>query len=290
MSKTSLKVIVGIVTRDRAAILPKAIDSALAQNCESYGVWVLDDGSADNTRDLSVRYSQVAWINWPNSQGLMAARNYLMNYAAADYFVSLDDDAWFLKGDEIQTAINYLESHPEVAVVAFDILSPDNKTVRARTTPRPSPTFVGCGHIVRLAAIKKTGGYVIAPGGYGSEEKDLSLRLIDAGYKLILMPGVHVWHDKTMLSRDLVEQHRSGVCNDFAMTLRRTPLGLLPVALVAKLYRHFRFSYAHKLERPFWQGVQLFLRSIPELWQTREPVRFSTLQEYLKTSREHASE
>ena len=276
------KVVLGIVTRDRELILPKAIDSAVVQNYTNCGICVLNDGSTDATSDLATRYPQVTFINWPLSHGYVAARNYLMRNLAADYFVSLDDDARFVKGDEIAVAIAFLEKNPDVAVVAFDILSPDRRTAQHRTEPRPAPTFIGCGHVMRLAAIRKIGGYVPAPGGYGGEEKDAALRLIDAGYKIVLLPGVHVWHDKTAVARDLFEQHRSGVCNDFAMTLRRTPLAALPAALIVKLYRHFRFARSHSLEKPFWQGVKLFVQSIPELWQSREPVRLSALQQYLK--------
>jgi GT2 family glycosyltransferase len=285
------KVVIGIVTRDRALILPKAIDSALAQNYGGLAVCVSNDGSVDDTSALSERYPQITWIDWPESQGYVAARNYLMRHdRSADYFASLDDDSRFVKGDEVSLAVNYLEAHPDVAVVAFDILSPDNQSARPRGGPHATPTFIGCGHVLRLAAIKKAGGYVAAPGGYGGEEKDLSLRLMDAGYRLVLMPGVHVWHDKTAVARDLPEQHCSGVSNDFAMTLRRTPFVLLPVALIAKLYRHFRFSQAHRLLPSFWKGLRLFLRSAPELWQTREPVRFSTLQKYLRISRDRSYE
>lgn len=279
------KIVLGIVTRDRAMVLPRAINSALAQECPNYGVCVLNDGSADDTSVRVAQHEHVTLIDWPHSQGYVAARNYLMRNLAADYFVSLDDDAWFLQGDEIAAAVDYLEKHPDVAVAAFDILSPGNETEHARSEPRLAPTFIGCGHVVRLGAIKKIGGYIPAPGGYGGEEKDLSLRLIDGGYKVMLLPGVHVWHEKTAIARDLFEQHRSGVCNDFAMTLRRTPLAALPVALMAKLYRHFRFARSQALEKPFRQGLKLFIQSLPELWQSREPVRLSSLRKYLEISR-----
>src|SRR5689334_3307932 len=122
------KAVIGIVTRNRAAILPAAIDSALAQRYSNFGVCVLNDGSTDATGDVAANYPQIVLINWPSSQGYVAARNYLMRNLAADYFVSLDDDAKFLNGDEIATAIAFLEKHPDVAVVAFDILSPDRRT------------------------------------------------------------------------------------------------------------------------------------------------------------------
>lgn len=209
----------------------------------------------------------------------------MMTWLEADYFVSLDDDAWFLRGDEIAAAIQLLKRLPEVAAVAFDILSPDRPDSRAREEPRPAAMFPGCGHVVRLKAARSVGLYEATPGSYGGEEKDLCLRLIDAGYEIVSLPGVHVWHEKTLLARDIPAQHRSGVCNDLAMTLRRTPVLILPVALVSKLYRHFMVSWQHRLVRPFFQGLGLFVRAFPAVWRSRMPVRMATLRTFMRLSR-----
>jgi len=61
--------------------------------------------------------------------------------------------------------------------------------------------------------------------------------LLDAGYDSIKLKGVHVWHDKTAVARQPEEQLRSGVCNDLVMAMRRTPILLLPAAIVSKFYR-----------------------------------------------------
>jgi GT2 family glycosyltransferase len=278
-------VLLGIVTRNRAAVLGKAIQSALGQSYRQLNIAVVNDGSTDDTADLAARYPAVQWMNLAESCGYVAARNQLMTETDAEYFVSLDDDAWFLSNDEIGIAINFLQQQAKMAVAAFDILSPGDEQIQQRKSPAPVATFVGCGHVMRLAAFREVGGYVASPGSYGVEEKDLSLRLMDRDYEISILPGVHVWHNKTAVARDLAEQHRSGVCNDFVMTLRRTPLVVLPIALMAKLYRHFRFSRAHNLESSFWKGLQQFVRSLPELWPSRHPVRVSTLRSYLQLSR-----
>jgi glycosyltransferase involved in cell wall biosynthesis len=278
------RVVVGIVTRDRASVLRKALQSAFAQDYPNLEVRVVNDGSKDETGELSSEYPTIKWTNSQESRGYISGRNYLMSEANADYYVSLDDDSWFVVGDEIRVAVAFLESHPDVAAVGFDILSPDKATVRERSEPRDIAMFIGCGHVVRLAATLLHGNYVPAPGEYGGEEKDLALRLMDAGYRVMSLPGVHVWHDKTTLAREQPAQHRSGVCNDLAMTLRRTPLFVLPIALLAKLYRHHRFARTHQLGRPFREGVRLFLRSIPRLWGTRRAVRLATLRRYVRLS------
>ena len=281
----SCAIVVGICTRNRASILPKAVASALSQRGCPLRVAVVDDGSTDDTDAVSRQFPTIQWTRWVSNRGYMAARNHLMSLPGADYFVSLDDDAWFLRGDEIAVAIQVLEQRPRVAAVAFDVLSPDRQDAQAREEPRSTAMFFGCGHVVRLAAVRSVGFYEATPGSYGGEEKDLCLRLIDAGYEIVSLPGVHVWHDKTLLARDIPAQHRSGVCNDLVMTLRRSPALLLPVALASKLYRHFVVSWRHELIGPFFEGLALFMRAFPAVWRSRMPVRVATLRTFMRLSR-----
>jgi GT2 family glycosyltransferase len=285
MSEHRMNVLIGIVTKNRANILPKAIASAVAQEGLKLQVSVIDDGSTDTTLSLPAKFSTVCWIRRNVSLGYMTARNELMKSDNLDYFVSLDDDAWFLEGDEIAVAIDYLENNRSVGAVAFDILSPDRPEAMPRIKPQPAAMFIGCGHVLRLAAIRQVGFYELTPGSYGGEEKDLCLRLMDAGFQIVRLPGVHVWHDKTPVARHIPAQHVSGVCNDLVMTLRRAPLILLPMAIMAKFYRHFCHSRRHQLARPCLKGFSLFIRSIPVVLRTRKPVRIQTLRKFIRLSR-----
>ena len=279
------RALVGIVTCNRADILPKALRSALEQSHRPLEVMVIDDGSADSTPSIAPRFTEVAWKRRDQGEGYMSARNEFMARPGFDYFVSLDDDAWFLKGDEIQIAIDFLEAHADVGAVGFDILSPDKPQPRERTAPVPAAMFIGCGHVVRLAALRTVGAYDPTPGGYGGEEKDLCLRLLDAGFQVMTLRGVHVWHDKTPVAREIPKQHRSGVCNDLVMTLRRTPLSALPLALPIKFLRHLQFAWNRSLLGPCLAGFGLFLRHSPALWKTRRPVRLETLKAFVRLTR-----
>jgi glycosyltransferase involved in cell wall biosynthesis len=284
MEKSSMRgrVLIGIVTKDRADILPKAIESALSQEGAWIRVSVIDDGSQDATPEVQQRFRSVEWIRWPDSRGHMTARNFWMSRGAEDYFVSLDDDAWFQKGDEIEKACLIMDGNARIGAIAFDILSPDRPESKARVGVEHVACFIGCGHMLRLSAVREVGGYEVFPGMYGAEEKDLCLRLMDAGYDIVRSKGVHVWHDKTAVARQIPAQHRSGVCNDLVMTLRRTPSYLLPAAMIAKLYRHFLFAVRKGLTRPALAGFALFFRSLPEAWRSRKPVKASTLRVFMK--------
>jgi GT2 family glycosyltransferase len=283
------RVIVGIVTWNRAEILPQAITSALAQEYPHLQVALVDNASTDATNALATAFPTVQWMRWNENRGYMAARNHFMAMDGAAYFVSLDDDAWFLQGDEIRIAVDYLEQHVQVAAVAFDIVSPDRPQSVPRSEAHPTAMFIGCGHVLRLSAVREVGEYEATPGSYGGEEKDLCLRLLDAGYQIVKLPGVHVWHDKTPVARDLPSQHRSGVCNDLVLTLRRTPTMLLPLALPAKLYRHWKFSRSHGLTRACFEGFKLFFRALPQVWRSRRPVKAATLRAFVRLTAERST-
>ncbi len=281
----SAAILIGIVTRNRAGILPKALASALAQAVPNLQVAVIDDGSTDDTSKLRTQFPQVSWVRRETGQGYMSARNELMARPGYDFFVSLDDDAWFLRTDEIAVALQLLNAQPSVAAIAFDILSPDRAQEAERTAPQPTAVFIGCGHMLRLSAVREVGDYEATPGNYGGEEKDLCLRLMDAGHQVVRLPGVHVWHDKTMVARDFPQQLRSGVCNDLVIALRRTPLVLLPVALPAKFWRHLVFAWRIGMLTPCFAGFGLFLGSLPTAWWLRKPVRVQTLRAYMRLAR-----
>ena len=280
--------LVGIVTHNRAGILPKAIQSALSQGYPNLEVAVFDDGSDDGTPALKADFPTVKWHRSDDTRGYMEGRNQLMRTASAEYYLSLDDDAWFVSGDEIAVAVDYLQANATVAALAFDILSPDQPLPIVRGEPRPAAAFIGCGHILRIAALREAGLYIPSPGLYGSEEKDLCLRLLDQNWETHLLPGVHVWHDRSMVARNLWEQHQSGVCNDLAFALRRCPLPLMLMVLPGKILSHLRFAVHHRLLRPCLAGVCLFLRHALAVWRSRSPVGAATFGKFLRRSRQRS--
>ncbi len=279
-----MKVLIGITTRNRSAILPKAIESALAQTYAAKEVAVFDDGSTDETPSLRQSFPQVKWYESTEHIGLINARNKLMQETDADYYLSLDDDAWFIAGDEIEQGIRLMEAHPDTAAIAFDILSPDRAAPNPRQAPYQTHLFIGCGHILRLSAVKEIGYYSSSHGFYGCEEKDLSIRLLDKGYKITFLPGVHVWHDKTVLARNAEAQHQSGVFNDLVFTFRRTPTLLLPAILTYRIVTHLQFARKRQLMKPCLGGISSFFSAIPKIYTTVQPVGMKAFFEFKQLS------
>lgn len=271
------RVLIGITTQNRASILPQAIRSACAQQFPGCRVAVIDDASTDSTPEFAADFPSVSWRRHERPCGYRENRNLLMRETDADYYVSLDDDAWFLIGDEIGQAVAVMDSDPSVGAVAFDILSPDRPNPVPRTAPEIARMFIGCGHMLRLSAVRAAGFYAPTPGEYGTEEKDLCYRLADLGFVVVKLPGVHVWHDKAWTGRDWYPLHRSGVCNELAMTVRRCPLPDLALVLPLKLASFLRFWIRRPTYlRAGFAGVLTFIRHLPRTWRTRQPVRRRT--------------
>lgn len=285
-----MKVLIGITSKNREAILPKAITSGLTQSYPDKEVAVYDDASTDGTARLAPKFPQVKWVLSNVPHGYVYARNMFLTLSPNDAFCSLDDDSWFLTDNGLDVAVSYMKGHPEVGAIAFDILSPDNDDKQRLTTVNPVETamYIGCGHLLRTDVVKKLNGYIPNPGFYGGEEKDLCIRLMNAGYKIVKLEGLYIWHDKTSVARNLPRQHRSGVCNDMVFTYRRVPGWLLLPVLGYKLYSHLKFSAFYKqasLIIPCLQGFGDFFRFLFRGNKQRKAVSYNTYRKFRLLSR-----
>jgi hypothetical protein len=92
MSEALISVI--IPAYNRAELLPRAIESVLAQQGVTTQLIVVDDGSTDNTQQVVARYPGAIYYRQPN-RGQAAARNLGLRHANGVFVASLDsDDYW----------------------------------------------------------------------------------------------------------------------------------------------------------------------------------------------------
>jgi GT2 family glycosyltransferase len=279
------KVLIGITSKNRASILPKSINSALGQHYADKEVAVFDDHSTDGTEKLAAQYLQVKWYFSKEEKGYLFARNMFLQSTDAVYYCSLDDDSWFLNESQLQHAVEYMDANPNVAVLAFKILSDDlKKELKRGNVIVETNNFIGCGHMLRVDAVKSVGSYAVNPGFYGGEEKDLCIRLMDKGYSIIRFPSVEIWHDKTSIARDFPLQHRSGVCNDLVFMWRRTPFIYLVPSLIIKLYKHLLYAVRFKdapLTKSCLKGFGDFFGALFRGKIRRNAVSIKTFKKYL---------
>lgn len=281
----SSKVLIGITSKNRYPILPKSINSALSQEYANKEVSVFDDNSTDDTWKLQKDYPNVKWYMSKEEKGYLFARNMFLETTDADYYCSLDDDSWFIEIDKLKAAVAYMEASPQVGALSFKILSNDlRREIKRGDAIVETNNFIGCGHMLRVKAVRAVGCYAVNPGYYGCEEKDLCIRLMDNGYTVVRFPEVEVWHDKTSMARDFPMQHRSGVCNDLVFMWRRTPTLYLIPSFFLKIYKHLSFSIGYKdanLLMPCLKGFGDFFKSLFSGKIKRDPVSVKGFKKYL---------
>ena len=105
-----------IPTYNRCEMVQKALNSILAQTLPPSSIWVIDDGSTDNTEQfITTHYPQVNYC-YQKNQGVSAARNLGILNSSSEWIVFLDsDDRWLPTKLEQQflktTTNNRLWSH-----------------------------------------------------------------------------------------------------------------------------------------------------------------------------------
>ncbi len=96
MSDFQDKALVSVIipTYNRAALIGRAIESAMGQTYPNKQIIVVDDGSTDNTARVVKEYPEVEYVYRPNG-GQAAARTTGLAAAKGVYIASLDsDDVW----------------------------------------------------------------------------------------------------------------------------------------------------------------------------------------------------
>jgi GT2 family glycosyltransferase len=284
-----MKVLIGITTRNRHSILVNAIESAMQQTYLDKYLEVYDDASDNFPNELYHKYSSVKWIMGNEQKGLLFARNMFLRDASQKLFCSLDDDSWFTSNTALEYAVQIMKNDHRIAAIAFDIKdSKDSEMPIVPIQAVETNMFIGCGHLLRIDHVRAVGQYEQLPGLYGGEEKDLCIRLMDAGYKIILLKGLYIWHDKTWLARDIYFQHRSGILNDLVFTYQRTPLIIMPFIFFIKLWRHYIFSITFKEQRlvkPFLLGTKDFFKHLLNGNIRYKPVRLRTYSKFMYLSK-----
>ena len=218
-----------IATFNRAAELRVALTRLAAQTHPPAEILVVDDGSTDGTgMMMRTEFPSVRYVRLPHHAGLIYARNFGFVNTSGDYVLSVDDDSWFVDPDGLARAVAHAEAHPDVAAIACNIETRDGLVYFPKTVaPFEVPWYVGCGHLLRRSAVAAIGLYMPELYRQG-EEKDRCLRLVGAGYRIVALPDVMVFHDKSEKGRKPGLERFYNHRNDLIREIARCPAALLP--------------------------------------------------------------
>lgn len=111
-----------IPTFNRSTTLDRAIQSVLHQEFKEYTLWVVDDGSTDDTPLLLKKWQsffptgQMKIISLPNNKGVSSARNLGIKAGQAPWVAFLDsDDEW--KKEKLLQQVKWSKKHPQYPLI-----------------------------------------------------------------------------------------------------------------------------------------------------------------------------
>ncbi len=190
-----------ITSKDRPALLEKAIESVQQQTvtCE---LVIVDDGSQDSSTQemMQQKFPNVVFHRNESPLGIIAARNHAFGLATGDIIFTLDDDAVFAQNDLVEKVLQDFH-YPFIGVVTIPLIDhlPDGKVVQRApiATTREedflcSCNFSGGANALRARVFKQIGGYI--GNGRQSEERSVAIRFAEQGLFIKIAEQCHIDH------------------------------------------------------------------------------------------------
>ncbi len=124
-------------TYNRAACVTRAIASVLEQTYPNIELFVVDDGSTDNTREIveNIADTRLHYMRTPVNRGVAAARNAGIRRAKGAYIAFQDsDDVWM--PDKLEKQVAQLEQADNTMALSYHIMGRTVKDGSRRLVPR----------------------------------------------------------------------------------------------------------------------------------------------------------
>ncbi len=130
-----IKASIIITAYNSAAYIERSLKSALKQDFphNEYEVFVIDDGSTDETPEILKKHSDAIRVLRQQNQGFVSATNTGFRNAQGRYVTKLDSDDEF-GPDLLKEEVAILEAHPEIDFVYSDYCERFGDQVRIVTT------------------------------------------------------------------------------------------------------------------------------------------------------------
>jgi GT2 family glycosyltransferase len=212
-----------ICSRNGGAKLQRMLQSLRTQNAEIDEIILLDDGSDP---PLPNPGGEMKLIRHEQSRGYINSRNELARQARNEFMFFLDDDIVLDDVSAIKTAVEMMAADSMIGAVAYKQRAPDGTVPDVQPVYggeiRQIANYFGWAHLIRRSAWERVGPFVEF-FQYGYEEAEFSLRLLDAGYKVVGNPRLFVIHDVSDGSKNLPRRHFTNMRNVLLTCLLRYP-------------------------------------------------------------------
>jgi GT2 family glycosyltransferase len=288
------RITVGIPSRNRPESLLRCIRSLAAAADVIDRVVVVDDAS-DRPLEPLLRSelgddfsADLVVVRHDAQRGLAAGLNTAAAHAATEWILNLDDDALLLDRAALDSALAVADRDPGVGAVAFAQADCGGTPFPGFGQPSPAAypcyvaSFIGFAHLLRVPALRAAGGFREHIGSTG-DEKDLCMRMLDAGFHTVYLPHARVGHLLDPGGRSQCAYLHRVVRNDLLISVYNEPFPLPLITVPIRLARYFPMRRHLRVRDP-WGLYRLLARIRPDVaraWRERRPVRWRTLLRWL---------
>lgn len=296
---SSPKVSVVVITWNRREDVLETVRSVFEQPYQNLEVIVVDNGSTDGTAEaLREAYPGVRVIALETNTGVSAGRNAGIVVAQGEIIFCLDSDA-NPGHDTLVNLVRRFEQDPDLGVINSKVVNAYTKKLgdcpgwvySKKQMAKQDMEFLSWSLSETGAAIRKEvfdrAGVFWDKLFFLREGEELSLRVWDAGYKVLYYPKAVVYHRVSPRQRVAgVEYMYRDVMSSFFVCIARYPWWMLSFYLPLKLAAFLVQGIRRRRLKTVLQALLDVVRQLPALWRQRRPIRGDTARFYLRLQRE----
>lgn len=284
-----------ILTMNRSSHMQNVLKNISLQSYLPSEIIIVDNNSESkeqqNNENLAKQYNADYFLMDKNL-GVSGGRNYGLKRANGDIIIEIDDDAEFESKIAIEKVVKYFKKDKSIGILAFSIFKNKNFDVRREEFPffqkkkkitnelTPCGWFIGAGHAFRKQVFNKVNYYNdFYP--YGQEEIDFSIRVIDAGYKLLFARDIRIFHFKTDDARYITPINIAGLNLKNRIKVALLNLNIISV-LFFVLIRGCQYLIRYKTFKIITIAWKLLKNDLTYIKSNRKVVSYKTYLRLIK--------
>jgi GT2 family glycosyltransferase len=289
-----------IVTWNRKEDVLETIRSVYDQDYRNFEIVVVDNGSKDGTVEaMHQAYPRVKLVALDKNVGISIGRNAGIAVSSGDIIFCLDSDA-SPGNNSLTNIVHIFQTDPEIGVINSKIVNVfteeidggpgwaySEKQKANQDQEFFSWSFSEGGAAIRKEVFEKVGLFW-EKLFFGNEGQELSMRVLDAGYKILYYPRSIVYHRLSSQQRvGNQDREYQFLKNNLYIYIVRYPWWVLfwylPLKTSVVLIRSIKRGYFRYVLRALGDVIH----QLPSLLKQRNPIRTVTAWRYLKLQREH---
>ncbi len=289
-----------IITWNRKNDILKTVQSIYEQAYRNFEIIVVDNGSTDGTVDaLRQAYPDVRLVALGRNMGAAVGRNAGIVAARGEIVFCLDSDA-SPGHDTMTNLVGRFQADPKLGVINSKVVNAYtqeiDRTAGWAYTERnkadqdrefPSFSFSAGGCAIRAEVFDRVGLFWELLF-FGGEELDYSVRVWDAGYKIVYYPEAVIYHRVSPQRRVAgAERDCLSLMETLYVYMVRYPWWMLFLFVPLKIgVTSVRATRRHYLRQMLGTLLDV-LQQLRNLWKQRRPISNRTAHYNLRLQRQH---